>query len=288
MELEQLRQLKAIAGAGTLSAAAEELNLSQSALSRSVQRLERDCGMPLFDRTKNSMALNDAGRLVLRHAEAMLAEEQRLQDDLLDLRRRASSLHVGSCAPAPLWQFVPLIVEYAPDLAVIPQTSSSPRDLERRLMAGELDFAILPSAPGTPGVRAITVMHEDLFVMLPEEHELAGHASLSLADLDGETFLLYAGVGFWRGICERLMPHSHYVVQTDHLVFSQLAQTSPLPSFATNVTKDRRLADGRRAIPLADEDVHVTFYLAALDGPGARWHELLNWLERRLAAEASA
>ena len=55
MELEQLRQLEAIASNGTLSKAAEQLHLSQSALSRSIQRLEDELGTPLVDRTKNRM-----------------------------------------------------------------------------------------------------------------------------------------------------------------------------------------------------------------------------------------
>ena len=51
MELEQMRQLDAIARRGTISAAAEELHLSQPALSRSIRRLERELGQELFDRT---------------------------------------------------------------------------------------------------------------------------------------------------------------------------------------------------------------------------------------------
>ena len=61
MELEQLRQLEAIARKGTLLSAAEELHISQSALSRSLRRLEDDLGQPLFDRTRNAMHINEAG-----------------------------------------------------------------------------------------------------------------------------------------------------------------------------------------------------------------------------------
>lgn len=50
MELEQMRQLEAIERLGTVSAAAEELHISQPALSRSIQRLEAELGCTLFDR----------------------------------------------------------------------------------------------------------------------------------------------------------------------------------------------------------------------------------------------
>ena len=65
MELEQLRQLDAIAREGTMSAAARALHLSQPALSRSLARLEAELDQPLFDRPGRRLVLNDAGRVAL-------------------------------------------------------------------------------------------------------------------------------------------------------------------------------------------------------------------------------
>ena len=74
MEFVQLRQLDAIARAGTISAAADELHTSQPSVSRSMRALERELGCELFERTRNHVELNEAGRLALRHARAILAE----------------------------------------------------------------------------------------------------------------------------------------------------------------------------------------------------------------------
>ena len=60
MDLDQLRQLDAIARQGTMSAAARALHLSQPALSRSLARLEVELGQPLFDRPGRRLVLNDA------------------------------------------------------------------------------------------------------------------------------------------------------------------------------------------------------------------------------------
>lgn len=155
-------------------------------------------------------------------------------------------------------------------------------ELERRLLDGTLDFAILPFRPEREGVRSVVVMREDLYASLPRAHPLAGRPSLTLAELDGETFLLYAGIGFWRGICERLMPRAHYVTQDDYLVFSQLARTSPLPSFVTGESELMRAGLDRVSVPLEDDDVHVTFYLAMRERPGSPLGELMDWLEGRL------
>ncbi|MBO5496209.1 MAG: LysR family transcriptional regulator, partial [Oscillospiraceae bacterium] len=65
IELEQLQQLIAVSEAGTISAAADSLHLSQPALTRSLQRLEAELGVSLFHRKRNRVALNDVGELAL-------------------------------------------------------------------------------------------------------------------------------------------------------------------------------------------------------------------------------
>lgn len=284
MELEQLRQLEAVAACGTLSAAAGRASISQPALSRSMQRLEAELGMPLFARTKNSVELNEAGRVALEHARGILRDVAHMEEALGNLRARRSMLRVGTCAPAPLWRLMAAVAERRADLVANPQTLPVP-ELERRLVEGSLDFAILPHAPAAEGLRSFPFMRESLSALLPRSHPLAARGSLALSELDGETFLLYAGIGFWRGLCERLMPRSHYVTQDDYLVFSQLARTSPLPSFVTDAAGPDHRALDRVAVPLEDAAVHVTFRLATPAAPRAELRDLADWLERRLGFE---
>ena len=85
MEFEQLRQLDAIARTGTISAAAAALHTSQPSVSRSMRALEHELGCELFERTRNHVELNEAGRLALRHARAILAEERRMRDAFAEL-----------------------------------------------------------------------------------------------------------------------------------------------------------------------------------------------------------
>jgi len=82
MDLEQLRQLVAVDEAGTMSGAAQRAHVTQPSLSRSMQRLEADLGCELFDRTRNSARLTEAGRVAVEHARDMLAAEQRMRDAL--------------------------------------------------------------------------------------------------------------------------------------------------------------------------------------------------------------
>lgn len=284
MELEQLRQLDSVASNGTLSRAAEELHLSQSALSRSIQKLEDELGAQLFDRTKNRMRLNDAGELALRHARIVLSEAARLEEAMAEHVRKQSTLRIGTCAPAPLWRMVPAIAEKDPELLVVPRLASL-NDIESDLLSGIIDLAILPYRMDLPNIIAVPFMEEHLYAALPPDHPLADHEKIALADLDGETFLLYQRVGFWREICERHMPHAHYVVQDDYLIFSQLSQTSPLPGFVTDASETERFMGDRVIVPITDDDAHARYHLTVLKSAEGRWGELIDWLEKRLATQ---
>ena len=106
-ELNQLEQLLAFAQYKTLSQAAEKVLLSQPALTRSMQRLEAELDVPLFDRQKNKIALNEAGLLAVECAEKILYEVQNMYDRLQAYERSLHTISIGSCAPAPLWQLTP-------------------------------------------------------------------------------------------------------------------------------------------------------------------------------------
>ena len=82
IEFYQLEQLVTIAKEGTLSKAAEVLLISQPALTRSIQRLEDDLNIKLFDRKKNKITLNDNGKLAVELFEKLLNEKTQIINTL--------------------------------------------------------------------------------------------------------------------------------------------------------------------------------------------------------------
>jgi LysR family transcriptional activator of nhaA len=99
LNFHHLRYFHAIAREGSLTRAAKRLNLSQSALSVQLRKLEESLGHPLFDREHKSLVLTEAGKMALDHAESIF----RLGDDLVDtLQQRRSDrrlvLRVGAVA----------------------------------------------------------------------------------------------------------------------------------------------------------------------------------------------
>ena len=95
MELEQMHQLEAIERLGTMSAAAEELHISQPALSRSIQRLEAELGCALFEREGRRAVLNDVGRVAVDWARELLRDERLMREAVAASAQRTHALRVA-------------------------------------------------------------------------------------------------------------------------------------------------------------------------------------------------
>lgn len=130
-ELNQLEHLLAFAKYETLSKAAEHLLLSQPALTRSMQKLEEDLGVTLFERTKNKIELNDNGQLAVECAEKILYDVQTMTERIRLYDRSKRTIYIGSCAPAPLWKLSPVLAELYPE-----QTISSELKNEEQVYTG--------------------------------------------------------------------------------------------------------------------------------------------------------
>ena len=118
LELYQLVQLLAIAECGTISKAAEQLHLSQPALSRSMQKLEEELQVTLFDRQKNKITLNKNGRLAVEQARRVVEQAQNLVDQVRAFDRSQRTISIGCCAPAPLVELVSLVSQLYPEMAI--------------------------------------------------------------------------------------------------------------------------------------------------------------------------
>ncbi|MFR0689022.1 LysR family transcriptional regulator [Enterobacterales bacterium AE_CKDN230030158-1A_HGKHYDSX7] len=107
MELRQLRHLAALADFQNFQRAADAIGLSQSALSRSIQTLERDLDCELVDRQSRDFRLTGQGQLVLQHARRLLAGSRSLRNELEQYNGlNAGELRFG-CGPYPAQLLVP-------------------------------------------------------------------------------------------------------------------------------------------------------------------------------------
>ena len=260
-ELHQLEQLITVAECGTLSAAAEKLHLSQPALSRSLQKLEAELQVPLFTRHKNKIELNENAQMAVDYARKILWQSQDMVEHLraFDLSRR--TIRVGSCAPMPMWDVLPVLSGLYPAMTISSEIKAE-EILLQGLLNGAYQFVFLPYEINENGIRCQKYMEEHLFFSLPPGHALSGSKVLHLRDLNGETMLLYSGIGFWKNALEKEMPDTHFLVQTEASALNELIKASALPSFITDlVMESEGEAPNRISIPIADPEASATFYL---------------------------
>ncbi|MCC8358131.1 MAG: LysR family transcriptional regulator [Oscillospiraceae bacterium] len=261
LNLYELEQLAAFARYGTLSKTAEELHISQPTLTRTMQHLEEAFGVSLFVHGKNRLTLNETGKKAVEYANALLsdAEDAVRQVRQFDTSRR--TILVESCAPAPLWSLLPALSERFPNKTISSRLTEIAL-IPSRVRDKSCEIGILPYPTEAGDLACIPFIWEDLSVCLPPEHELAALPSLTLAALNGYNCLLKSDIGFWSDLCHKRMPASRFLVQTDDFDFRELARTSTLPYFVTNLATDADFVKGRVIVPIEDSEANVTFHMA--------------------------
>ena len=259
-EINQLTQLVAIAEHGTISKAAQELHLSQPALSRSMQKLEEEMQVCLFQRQKNKIEFNENGKLAVEYAEKVIDLVSTMEEQVRQHDRKQRTISIGSCAPVPIWETIPALSDLYPHM-----TSSSEMKDNETLLQGLLDeqyqMIFLPCRDEQEDICCIKYREEHLMFSLPLTHPLSASKSLYLEDLNGENMLLRSQIGFWVRVKDK-MPDTRFLIQDDSFAFNELVRASALPSFTTDlVIKRDGPVQNRITIPIEDDEANVTYYL---------------------------
>lgn len=279
IELNQLIQLIAIAENKTVSKAAQHLHISQPALSRSLQKLENELHVPLFDHYKNRIVLNKNGELAVEYAKKIVADTQRMIAKVQEFSLSFQSMRIASCTPAPLWDIQPLINEIYDNIQV--QSEILSQDvLMKALKNREVDIIITPFEPTAQELYVIPYLEEDLFLSLPENHRFSQRKEITFQEIDGETMLLYSHIGFWHDIHKKEMPHTRFLYQDERSTFNEIVKSSLLPSFTSNLSIKREgKTKNRILIPITDQSAHVTFYVVILKEHRNKYEKLLKKIE---------
>ncbi len=197
LDLKRLRVLSEVARRGSFSAAANALYLSQSAVSQQVATLEREVGMPLLERTSNGPKLNDAGRILVGHAEAALARLEEAEHELKAVAGlEGGEIRIASFPSASATLLTEGLAEFGdrhPDV-LLNVTEAEPEDSLPMLRAAEVDLALVFDYPKLPraeerDIDRVLVLSEHMYLALPREHRLAVEDKVRLKDLADETWL---------------------------------------------------------------------------------------------------
>ncbi|MFC0863985.1 LysR family transcriptional regulator [Sphaerimonospora cavernae] len=195
-ETDALLLLDVIARTGSFTAAALELNYTQSAVSRRVASLEVTAGGPLFARLPRGVRLTPAGQALRRHAREVLERLGRAREELAAIHHGTGGrLRVGAFATANA-VLVPNALrafrKARPEVAVgiVEGLSGTLIDALRR---AEIDVAVVSDYPSGLGpaedVEITPLMEDELLVALPADHRLADAEVVDLRDLRDESWI---------------------------------------------------------------------------------------------------
>jgi len=198
--------------------------------------------------------------------------------------RATHTILVGSCAPAPLWNLLPILSNLYPDLTVGSEIKENEL-LIKRLQEEFYQIIILPEQINDPGWETMPCGEEHLCFSLPKSHRLAGKKELYMKDLDGENMLLFSEIGFWRELPEKKMPNSKFLMQNERFNFDELISSSILPCFVTDTALAHSYSSSdvytnRINIPILDEEANVHYFCYYLKKNRQRLKEFVRELKR--------
>lgn len=189
MELQQLEYFLAIAHIGNFTKAAKAVSITQSALSRSIIRLEKELGVQLLNRNTKEVTLTRHGEMLLAHAERIVKEET------------AAKMEIDR----PDKQIINLSFLHSLGSYIVPRLISSFRKnhpqckfklnqdnstvLTERLIKGKTDLCICSNLLMNETIGWLPLCSEELFVIVPLDHPLAKRESVNLKDIADESFI---------------------------------------------------------------------------------------------------
>jgi len=199
LDLKRLRLLRELAARQTIGAVAGALDYSPSAVSQQLAQLEKEAGVPLFERVGRNLRLTAAAQALVVHADALL---QRVEEAEAELQATAElitgTLRVSAIQSAGLYLLTPALRQLQqehPHLRV-EVTDAEPEQSLPSLALGSLDLVLadeypfLPSAPD-PRLDIEPLLEEEFHILLPVDHPLARpDGPVRLADLKDEPWAM--------------------------------------------------------------------------------------------------
>ncbi|GAA1549074.1 LysR family transcriptional regulator [Kribbella hippodromi] len=181
IEVRRLRVLRALADHGTVTAAAEVLHLTPSAVSQQLAALESEVGQELLERRGRRVAITSAGRLLLAHADTILAEVERAEDAMrLHANGVNGEVRITAFATAITLLVAPALTrlrETTPGLSLVVRDAEGHQGITQ-LLDGDADLAIAVEHRGSPRpddhrLARIPLYAEPFVAVLPPAHPAA-------------------------------------------------------------------------------------------------------------------
>jgi LysR family transcriptional regulator, low CO2-responsive transcriptional regulator len=192
VSLRQLRVFEAVARHNSYTRAAEELHLSQPAVSMQVRQLEDEIGLPLFERLGKQVVVTEAGREVFHYSRAIgqsLREMEEVLESLKGVSRGTLCIAVASTVNYFAPRLMATFQQRHPGIGLRLDVTNR-ESLVQMLDSNSVDLVLMGVPPRNVEVEAEAFMDNPLVVIAPPDHPLAGERGIPLARLAEEVFVM--------------------------------------------------------------------------------------------------
>ncbi|GED60675.1 LysR family transcriptional regulator [Brevibacillus formosus] len=245
MELLQLQYFLTVARMEHVTEAARSLHVTQSSLSKTIQRLEEDLGVPLFDRTGRKLRLNEYGSKFLCRVERALFELEQGKLELRDLSNpEHGTLELAVTTASTLPNILREFRKKRPDIQFHVQMLTT-QEMVTLLHRGEVDFCLSSPPIQDDDIECQIVFIDPILVAVPRRHRLADRSIVSLTELKDESFVgVKKGYGtrdFVDAICKSAGFAPTYVYEGDEPArLIQLVEAEIGIAFIPSTARDSR------------------------------------------------
>jgi DNA-binding transcriptional LysR family regulator len=195
MRIEQLEYLATVTRLGSLRRAAEELHLSQPALSETVRNLERELGVDMLDRRRSGAKISDEGRELLPHIVSVLEAVDRLRRAADQQHHISRMVRLGTVNTATVPLLIPTIREFREThpTTQVEVVGAQQADIHRALLEGGFDLGLVNYLQGDdrpPDFDTTVLLRGQAVVCIRPDSPLAALRTVEVTDLLGEPLIV--------------------------------------------------------------------------------------------------
>ena len=233
MELRQLEYFCTISSFENFTKAAQFLHVSQPSVTKSIQALEAELNLLLFDRTQKHIALTDAGQIFLLHAKKILKDVQTAQLSMENFKSpNGGILKFGVPPMVEAYIFPKFFMKFQaanPNIIIDLQELSDSYSINEKLDGDFLDFGILLLRGGENLENSLKLSDSEFCLCIPSNHKFALNDRISFDELKGEKFILQPKGTVQHSITMKLSAEAGFVPSI-LLITSQLKTIKDLVS----------------------------------------------------------
>ena len=280
MDTTQFEYFKIIAETESLTKAAQQLHVSQPAMSAMLKKFEQELNAKLFDRTPNRIKLNATGKAALVHIDSILRDIEKMKADILSLSQKSLSLSIAFCDPGVRWFCVPRFSLAHTEVEIKDELYEQPT-IADRLLERAFDITVTPQKIKHAKIQSVPFIDDHVFLSVPLNSKLANRKSIYLEEIPAQALLIPAIGGYFISEMERILAEKNpkvTVVKNEYNITQHLIRTTNFLASISTLSWDLR-NDGthRTRIPVNNPELNVTYYISFLKSNREKTKVFLTW-----------